>query len=68
MFQAKAAAVDAIRGHTWRKQFFEETRTDPATGKIQNLPTLCLTYQAEYQLWEIIVYWDKLTVVAPTAK
>ena len=66
--EAAAAAVDAIYGHTWRKQFYEERHADPATGEILSLPNLCITYRADYSTAQIILYWDEMTVFVPTPK
>ena len=68
MANATVAALDAISGHTWQKQFREERRADPAKGKALIFAALYATYHADYTDQEIVEYWDTMTVVAPITK
>ena len=68
LVNAAVAALDAVSGHTWQKQFREERRVDPANGKALIFAALYLTYHEDYTHQEIVEYWDIMKVVEPLTK
>jgi hypothetical protein len=65
MVSAAFAAMDSVCT-TWWNQLHMDRRIDPANCKTLFFSAVWLTYQANYKIQEIIEYWDKMTVVAPT--
>ena len=65
LVNAAVAALDAVSGPTWQKQFREERRVDPADGKALILAALYRTYHEDYTHQEIVEYWAIMKVVEP---